>query len=103
MSKRNSTYKIIISSDFEIDFTKSVEYYSLINSDLARKFIREIKSTYKYLVKHPEKIQIRYDTIRIAFLKNFPYGIHFSFDENEIFIYALFHMKQNSDSWNNIQ
>jgi hypothetical protein len=103
VSKRNSTFKIIISSDFEIDFTNAVEYYSKIKINLARKFIRDLKLTYNYLVKHPEKIQIRYDNVRIAFLKDFPYGIHFSIEENEIVIYALFHMKQNSDNWKNIQ
>jgi len=36
------------------------------------------------------KIQIRYNQTRVAFLQQFPYGVHFNIIENEIIIVAVF-------------
>jgi len=34
-----------------------------------------------------------------AFLKKFPYGVHFNIIENEIIIVAVFHTSQSPKKW----
>ena len=37
---------------------------------------------------------------RVAYLKKFPYGIHYISEENTITIVALFHTAENPQKWN---
>jgi hypothetical protein len=77
-------YKEITSSKAELDISRAIEFYKEINIELARLFLKDLKATKDYLVKHPVKIQIRYADIRIAFFDTFPYGIHFRLhDKNQ--------------------
>jgi len=45
------------------------------------------------------KVQIRYNQTRVAFLQQFPYGVHFNLIENEIIIFAVFNTSQSPKKW----
>ncbi len=55
--------------------------------------------TVRHIQKNPLKIQIRYEQIRVSFLKKFPYGIHFNVTENIILIIAVFHTAVDPKKW----
>ena len=74
-------YKLITSSKAEQDVEKAILYYKDIKIDLARDFLTELKATRKYIQKHPKKIQVRYANVRVAFLKRFPFGVHFRLED----------------------
>lgn len=93
-------YKLITSPQTENDIEQAVEYYLDIRTELAKQFLTELKAVKKYIHKNPEKIQIRYKNVRVAFLKKFPYGIHFTFSQNTITIIAVFATADNPDKWN---
>lgn len=92
-------YKIITSSKSELDASRAIEYYKEINTELAKAFLKDLKSTKDYLVKHPKKIQIRYANIRIAFLDTFPYGIHFRLQDKTITIISILGTAEDSQKW----
>jgi plasmid stabilization system protein ParE len=92
-------YKIISTSSTEQDISQAVEWYISINKPLAREFLKELRLCKTYLQKHPKKIEIKYQNVRIAYLKTFPYGIHFQLKENEILILAVFHTSENPNKW----
>lgn len=89
-------YKIYVSTDAELDIDKAITYYKDIKLSLAKDFLKEVKATRKYITKNPEKIQIRYSTIRIAFLKQFPFGIHFRIQNETIYILSVLHTSKNN-------
>lgn len=60
-------YKVVASSKSESDIIQAIEYYKEIKLELAKDFLKDLRATKNYLSKHPEKIQIRYENIRIAF------------------------------------
>ena len=58
--------------------------------NLGLTFEKHISKIIQTIQKNPLKIQIRYNQTRVAFLKKFPYGVHFNIIENEIIIVAVF-------------
>ncbi len=92
-------YKLVTSSKVHSDVEKGIEWYKEIQIDLARRFFKEVHSTKKSISKNPKKFQVRYNGVRIAFLDKFPYGIHYKFENDTIFLLAVFHFKENPDSW----
>lgn len=92
-------YNLITSPEAEIDIERAVEWYVNISIELAQQFIIELKAAKNYIVNNPKKIQIRYKNTRVAFLKHFPYGIHFSLNEQTIIIVAVFNTAENPKKW----
>jgi len=92
-------YKVITSSKSEIDVSRAIEYYKEINIELAKAFLKDLRATKNYLVKHPKKIQVRYANICIAFLETFPYGIHFRLQDKTITIISILGTAEDSQKW----
>jgi hypothetical protein len=92
-------YKVIASSKSELDTAKAIEYYKEIRIELAREFLKDLRATKNYLVKHPKKIQVRYANIRVAFLETFPYGIHFRLQDKTITIISILGTAENPKKW----
>jgi len=93
------TYKLTISSKALKDIDKATEYYADIKKELAKRFSKDLKAKTKYIHKNPLHIQIRYDNIRIAHLKKFPYSIHFAIEAKTIIILAVFNMAMDDQKW----
>lgn len=51
------------------------------------------------IARNPQLFQIRYKTIKIRFIKRFPYGIHYILNKNEIIILGVFHTSRSPKSW----
>ncbi len=94
-------YKIITTPETEKDIEEAIKWYKDIQISLALSFINELRAVRKYIHQNPNKIQVRYNNIRIAFLKKFPYGIHYKFEKDIITIVAVFHTSQNHEKWKN--
>jgi hypothetical protein len=76
------------------DFLDGLKYYENISEELANRFDFEFWKTVDFLKENPLLYQCRYRNIRIAFTKNFPFGIHFTVDENLIIVYKILHTKR---------
>ena len=90
-------YKIVIIEDAKIDYKKSLLYYKNIHPKLAVRFNDSFKNSIEIIRDNPLLFQIRYDTIRIIFLKSFPYALHYSIYENNIVIKSIFHTSKDSE------
>jgi plasmid stabilization system protein ParE len=93
-------YKLITTPETENDIDKAVEWYVNIRKPVAKRFLTELHAVKRYIHKNPEKIADKYDNVRVAFLKKFPYGLHYTFNNNTIIIVALFHTSENPQKWN---
>lgn len=93
-------YQIIISEAAEQDIREAFEWYELQKDDLGNAFKEQVEKALVSLKTNPLKHQIRYKSIRIYFLKKFPYGIHFNVKENQVLILAIFHTALNPKKWN---
>lgn len=88
--------KLILKSTASIEIENAISHYSHINKSLAQKLEKEIRYSFLKISKHPESFQFRYKTIRIIWLKTFPYGIYYIFDSDEIYVLAFWHAKEDA-------
>ena len=98
-------FKKLVSETVKINLKETSLWYNSKQKGLGKRFLIDVNSTVDYICINPLHFQIRYDTIRIAFLEKFPYGIHYEYleDKNQVNIYAVFHSSRNPDLWNKPQ
>lgn len=74
-----------------IDLIEAKNYYNTINANLAKQFLLNVKQTKNLITKNPLHFSVKYNSVRTALLKQFPYHIHFFIDEdkNRIVIIAI--------------
>lgn len=90
-------YKIVIIEEAKIDYRKSLLWYKNIHPKLAVRFNNSFKESIAIIKKDPLLFQIKYDKIRVLFLKTFPYAIHYSIYEDCIVIKSIFHTSRDSE------
>lgn len=86
------------------DLKEIAFWYNRQSKGLGMLFLKEISTEVSKITKNPLAYEVRYAAIRIAFIKKFPYGIHFEYLEKEeqVNILAVFHTSQNPESWQNL-
>ena len=94
-----SNYSLSISETAERDIRDAFLWYEDQKINLGLTFEKHISKIIQTIQKNPLKIQIRYNQTRVAFLKKFPYGVHFNVLENEILIVAVFHTSKSPQKW----
>jgi hypothetical protein len=92
-------FKVFILKESQEDFAEIRNWYRKINASLAMQYTIDFKETLKSIQEDPLKYQIRYNDIRVKLLRKFPYLIHFSVDNDLIFIKAIFHTSRDHSNW----
>ena len=77
------------------DFQAGLDYYERISINLADRFEEKFWQKIDEIKENPQHFQIRFDTIRIAFVDGFPFSVHFIFDDNLIQVIRILHTKRN--------
>jgi hypothetical protein len=88
-------YSISINEVAEHDIREVYLDYNNKKEGLGDEFKSEIIAGIEYLKREAQTIQLRYGTIRIYFLKRFPFGIHFQIVESTVQIIAVYAMKDD--------
>jgi hypothetical protein len=91
--------KLIITPFAEIDLLDIKSWYSSKEYGLFEKFISEFDFIIHLIYSNPEKFPIVYKKYRKAVLKQFPYKIIYSFDEQSVRILAIIHHKRHPKIW----
>lgn len=82
------------------EIQQAVDYYNRASDGLGRRFKQNLLVTIKATKKNPTYNSFRYDDVRFAVVKKFPYAVHYTFDQkNHILkIQALLAFSQNPDT-----
>lgn len=51
------------------------------------------------ILRNPEAFQKKYKDIKIRFISRFPYGIHYTYNDNKIIVIAVFHTSRSPKNW----
>ncbi len=94
------TYSILISDEAYFDISEAYLWYETIENKLAQKFEKDLETAISSIQSNPNKFQLKYKTVRVVFMKKFPFGIHFIKNEATVIIVALFHTSRNPNNWN---
>ena len=68
------------------DLEQAVEYYEEKQTDLGKRFATQLQLTLNTIKRNPFFATVRYDDIRCASIKKFPYLVHFHIDEDELLV-----------------
>ena len=91
-------WKLIVKPSATIEIENAISDYTAINIALAQKLQSEIWRTFTYIASYPESLQRRYESIRIFWTDKFPFGIYYIFDDNQVFVLAFWHEKEDVDN-----
>lgn len=94
-------YSLKILEESKQDIKEIALWYAGKQSNLGKKFTNAIKKEVSIIHKNPLLYQIRYDDVRIAYTKIFPYSIHYTIYETAIIIKAVYHTSRDSKIWVN--
>ncbi|MFY1047764.1 hypothetical protein [Chryseobacterium sp. GP-SGM7] len=75
--------KVVITENADFDLTQIADWYNERNKKLIRLFLSDFKEKVKYISENPLVCEIRYENFRIAYLKKFPFGIHYFYNEEK--------------------
>ncbi|MCF8358253.1 MAG: type II toxin-antitoxin system RelE/ParE family toxin [Prolixibacteraceae bacterium] len=94
-------FKLKILPLAKADIRDATLWYETQQKGLGKKFISEVRRRINFIKQHPTASVIRYDNVRTAVLKIFPYMVHYTIDETNrlIIISAILHTSQNPKKW----
>ena len=92
-------YDLLLTESAELDIIEAFLWYESKMSNLGKIFQKKLEEQLKFLQRNPTAFQVRYRGIRIAFVKKFPFGIHYVIDENKIIVIAVFNTSKNPTIW----
>lgn len=94
-------YKSIILPLAKEDIRDAARWYNKQSPGLGRKFTKEVRDIVLYIKQNPQACSIRYNEVRTAVLKVFPFMVHYTIDEDTktLIITAVLHTSQDPKLW----
>ncbi|SDG57192.1 type II toxin-antitoxin system RelE/ParE family toxin [Epilithonimonas hungarica] len=93
--------RIEFSAFVKTDLKEIDDWYRKINKKLLLRFYEEFENEVKFLRENPLSKEKKYNDCRICYLKDFPFGIHYKYDDlsNSILIIGIYHTSRNPKIW----
>jgi hypothetical protein len=94
-------YRSIILPVAKADIRNSSIWYEVQQKGLGKKFLLLIRESIHFITANPYIFQLRFDEVRTAIVKKFPFLIHYLIDEDSktVIIIAVFHTSLNPFDW----
>jgi len=94
-------FKLLYSNRFFDDLQQDIDWYNDKQVGLGARFFAAVKKRLTEIKKNPYSVAIRYDDVRCAIVKKFPYMIHFRVlpKDKTIEVIAVFSTHRNPDIW----
>ena len=81
------------------EFNASCEFYAAESIMAAGRFIDEIESAIEEIGEYPIRYPVYKGEIRMKILKDFPFTLIYSIEENEVLILSVMHQSRLPDFW----
>jgi plasmid stabilization system protein ParE len=94
-------YKSIILPLAKEDIREAARWYNQQSQGLGRRFTGEVRASIRFIKQNPDACSIRYDDVRVAVLKVFPFMIHYTIDHeyDMVIVSAVFHTSRDPEVW----
>ena len=91
-----TAHKIVYSSGALLDLREARLWYNLQQKELGKRFVNDVKKTVASIKLNPHFASVKFNNIRTAACKAFPYSIHYEIDEHEniVRIISIFHFSR---------
>lgn len=93
-------FKVVYSPESLQEITRIINWYKEINTGLGNRFKKNLLVEIAAIKQNPFTRSIRYDEVRFAVVKKFPYAAHYTIEEkqNLIKIQAVLGFSQDSET-----
>lgn len=83
-----------------LEIQQAVDYYNKVSEGLGRRFKQNLLDTIKGTKRNLTYNSFKYDNVRFAVVKKFPYAAHYTIDQNNhiVKIQAVLAFSQNPDT-----
>jgi len=94
-------FKLTYAVEVYNDLQENIDWYNQKQSGLGSRFFKAVKEQIARIKKSPYTIAIRYEDVRCAKVKRFPYLVHFKIfqDTNIIKVIAVFSTHRDPKIW----
>lgn len=89
------TYYVKILREAQNDLKTTFEWYENRQLGLGDEFLIAFENEKRYIERNPLQFEQKYNGIRKAIIKRFPYIIYFEPLSNQVVIYAVLHAKRS--------
>ena len=94
-------YKALILPLAKEDIREAARWYNDQSPGLGKKFTEEVRNIVRYIKQNPQACSIRYNQVRTAVLKVFPFMVHYTIEESNrtIIVSAVLHTSRDPEVW----
>ena len=95
-------YELIIKPEAELDIAETMRWYAEKQEELGLRFVADLDEKIAKVQANPLHYQIRYKSVRMAFLDIFQDAIHFTVEENTVYVHAVLGTSRDPQLWSKI-
>lgn len=93
------SYRLIIKSEAEQDLVQAALWYNEQRIGLGEEFLKVVGEKIKVIAENPYLFEVRYMEVRHAFIRRFPFAVHYLIEDKNIFVLAILHTSCNPKVW----
>ena len=91
-----NSYSIVFSPLALLDLKEAKQWYNVQQKGLGNRLVEDVKAIIESIKRNPEFASIKFENVRTAACKSFPYSIHYEIDKMDqlVRIVAIFHFSR---------
>lgn len=90
---------IYFTSDALNDIEEAVIWYEEQRPGLSYDFELCMEAGINEILRTPTAFQIRHKNVQVHYIKRFPFGIHYLYQEDSIVVMGVFHTSRSPKNW----
>lgn len=94
-------YPLIINPEAKLDLKQAIRWYNNQSAGLGYEFLECVEKVFTRIRRHPEIHAIAHQAARLTLVKRFPYVVCYLFENETVYVIAVFHGHRDPSSWKN--
>ncbi len=93
------TYYVKFEAGAEAEIIDAFHWYEQQSYGLGGEFLRAVDQSAATLARNPQLYQVRYKEIHCAYLRRFPYALHYVIEGDVVSVLSCFHFRRDPRKW----
>ena len=93
------SFRVEYEPEAEAEIIDAFNWYEQQSFGLGGEFLRAVKQSEAALSRNPHQYQVIYRETRRAYLRRFPYALHYVVDAESVIVVACFHFRRDPKQW----
>ena len=92
-------YRLEAEAAVEFDIDSAFSWYEAEEPGLGPEFLDQLRLIYRRILENPLGYEEQHSGIRRGLMRQFPYAVYFSIEDETILILAVLHTARNPAEW----